>query len=125
MPRRKTIPGYVHRPYRGAVELPARIAFEGGEVEAVVLNLSAAGLFARCSAPLPIGSDVTLACTELGKVTAQVRWCLGKRVGLAFTGSSRGAARTRIARLVEESRRAEDALPFNDPDPPVAGGIAA
>ena len=125
MPRRRTIPGYVHRPYRGSVELPARVACDGGEVEATILNLSLAGLSARCSAPLPIGCEVTLSCAELGEVAAQVRWCLGKSVGIAFTGGVRAAGRSRIGQLVEESRRAEDAPAFNDPDAPVADEVAA
>ena len=125
MPRRGTIPGYVQRPYRGSVELAARIAHDGGEVEATILNLSLEGLFARCSAPLPIGCEVTLSCAEFGEAAAQVRWCLGRSVGMVFIGGARAAGRVPVARLVEKSRRAEDARAFNDPDAPVANEAAA
>ena len=79
--------------------MPAEITPSGGRpVDARIRNLSAEGFFALCARPLPIGSLVSLATPELGRLSAQVRWALGARIGAVFTGELGETARRYIAR---------------------------
>ena len=53
-------------------------------VEIKVQNVSAAGFMAECTAPVRIGSYVSLDIPGIGTVEAQVRWQIGLRMGGMF-----------------------------------------
>lgn len=53
-------------------------------VEVKVRNLSTCGFMAECSAPVRIGSYVSLDVPGVGPVQAQVRWQIGVRMGGMF-----------------------------------------
>ena len=53
-------------------------------VEVKVRNVSTAGFMAECSAPVRIGSYVSLVIPGVGPVQAQVRWQIGLRMGGMF-----------------------------------------
>lgn len=53
-------------------------------VEVRVRNVSTAGFMAECSAPVRIGSYVSLDIPGVGPVQAQVRWQIGLRMGGMF-----------------------------------------
>jgi len=97
----KKIPGFVPRGARAALDMPAVITPSGGKpVDARLLNMSADGFAALCSATLPIGSRISLFLPELGRLSAQVRWALGARVGAVFTVEPDEAARQYIGNLL-------------------------
>jgi hypothetical protein len=97
----KKIPGFVKRGARASLDLPAGITPSGGKpVDARLRNISADGFSALCSASLPIGSHICLSSPKLGRVSAQVRWALGARVGAVFAIEPDEAAREFIANLL-------------------------
>jgi hypothetical protein len=53
-------------------------------VEVRVKNVSTCGFMAECSAPVQIGSYVTLDVPGIGPVHAQVRWQIGFTMGGMF-----------------------------------------
>jgi len=53
-------------------------------VEVKVRNVSTAGFMAECSAPVRIGSYVSLDIPGIGPVQAQVRWQIGVKMGGMF-----------------------------------------
>jgi hypothetical protein len=107
----KRIPGFVPRGARAPLDLPAVITPSGGKpVDARLLNISADGFSALCSATLPIGSRISLSSTELGRLSAQVRWALGARVGAVFAAEPNEAAKQFIGSLL---------IPGNEPSPGV------
>ena len=53
-------------------------------VEVKVRNVSTAGFMAECSAPVRIGSYVSLDIPGIGPVQAQVRWQIGLKMGGMF-----------------------------------------
>ena len=53
-------------------------------VEIKVENVSSAGFMAECAEPVLIGSYVSLQLPGIGKVQAQVRWQIGRRMGGMF-----------------------------------------
>jgi hypothetical protein len=53
-------------------------------VEVKVRNVSTCGFMAECSAPVRIGSYVSLDVPGVGPVHAQVRWQIGVRMGGMF-----------------------------------------
>jgi len=53
-------------------------------VEIKVQNVSAAGFMAECTAPVRIGSYVSMQIPGIGPVEAQIRWQIGQRMGGMF-----------------------------------------
>ena len=53
-------------------------------VEVKVRNVSTSGFMAECSAPVRIGSYVSLEVPGIGPVHAQVRWQIGQKMGGMF-----------------------------------------
>lgn len=53
-------------------------------VDIKIENVSAAGFRAECSAPVLIGSYVSLEVPGIGPVQAQVRWQIGSKMGGMF-----------------------------------------
>jgi hypothetical protein len=49
-----------------------------------VQNVSSAGFMAECTAPMRIGSYVSLDIPGIGEVKAQIRWQLGRQMGGMF-----------------------------------------
>ncbi len=47
----------------------------------LVVNISALGLMARCDAALETGDRMRITLPVVGVVVAEVRWCLGGRLG--------------------------------------------
>ena len=67
------------------VDVQARLAPQDlYNVEVKVRNVSSAGFMAECSAPVRIGSYVSLDIPGIGPVKAQVRWQIGVRMGGMF-----------------------------------------
>ena len=54
------------------------------QIEVKVRNVSTCGFMAECSAPVRIGSYVSLDVPGIGPVQAQVRWQLGLAMGGMF-----------------------------------------
>ena len=97
----KKSPGFVPRGARAALDLSAVITPSGGKpVDARLLNISPKGFSALCSATLHIGSRISLASPELGRLSAQVRWALGARIGAVFAVEPDEAASQYIAKLL-------------------------
>src|SRR3954462_6285629 len=61
-----------------------RAAQDVYNVEVKVQNVSTAGFMAECSAPVRIGSYVSLDIPGIGQVQAQVRWQIGLSRGGMF-----------------------------------------
>ena len=102
------IPGFVPRAPRADVDLDATITPARGEpIDARVRNLSLSGFFALCSAPIAIGSRITVSSSLLGPLPAQVRWALGARVVALFEGElsedAASAIRALLAPATDES----------------------
>jgi hypothetical protein len=47
----------------------------------LLVNISACGMMARCEADYPVGSSVRVHLPVVGLIHAEVRWCLGGRMG--------------------------------------------
>jgi hypothetical protein len=53
-------------------------------IAVTVRNMSSAGFMAECAEPVRIGSYVNFEIPGIGKVEAQVRWQIGRRMGGMF-----------------------------------------
>lgn len=47
----------------------------------VVVNMSARGMMARCETEYAVGSHVRVHLPVVGLIQAEIRWCLGGRMG--------------------------------------------
>jgi len=47
----------------------------------LIVNISAAGLMARCEAEFAVGDRVKVALPVVGNVPGEIRWSLGGRIG--------------------------------------------
>ena len=47
----------------------------------LIVNISAQGLMARCEREFAVGERLHVRLPVVGEVVAEVRWCLGGRVG--------------------------------------------
>ena len=47
----------------------------------LIVNISAAGLMARCDADFAVGERVRIALPVIGNVPGEIRWSLGGRIG--------------------------------------------
>lgn len=63
--------------------LRARLRWNGGEREAIIIDASSRGLLAMMAQPPGRGEYVELMVGQ-HRLVGQVRWCVGKRVGLSF-----------------------------------------
>jgi len=55
-----------------------------GGIPVQVRNMSSTGFMAECGEPVRIGSYVALDIPGIGRVEAQVRWQIGRRMGGMF-----------------------------------------
>ena len=54
---------------------------DGAWVPLLIVNTSQSGLMARCDLPCEEGERLTIDLPQIGRVVAEVRWCLGGRLG--------------------------------------------
>lgn len=54
---------------------------DGRWVPLVIVNTSQSGLMARCDLPCEEGDRLTIDLPRIGRAVAEVRWCLGGRLG--------------------------------------------
>ena len=67
---------------RDAVHHRTRAAHPDGRlIPLVIVNTSQSGLMARCDAPCEEGDRLRIDLPQIGHVVAEVRWCLGGRLG--------------------------------------------
>lgn len=70
---------------RDAVHHRTRAARPDGRlVPLLVVNTSQSGLMARCDLPCEEGDRLRIDLPQVGHVSAEVRWCLGGRLGCRF-----------------------------------------
>lgn len=70
---------------RDAVHHRTRAAHPDGRLlPLLVVNTSQGGLMARCDAPCEEGDRLRVDLPQIGHVVAEVRWCLGGRLGCRF-----------------------------------------
>ena len=70
---------------RDAVHHRTRAAHPDGRLlPLVIVNTSQSGLMARCDAPCGEGDRLRVDLPQIGHVVAEVRWCLGGRLGCRF-----------------------------------------
>lgn len=54
------------------------------QLNLVVVNISPHGMMARCERELQIGDRIRITFPVVGVVAADVRWCMGGRIGCQF-----------------------------------------
>ena len=54
---------------------------DGALVPLLIVNTSQSGLMARCDLPCEEGDRLTIDLPQVGRLVAEVRWCLGGRLG--------------------------------------------
>lgn len=91
---REPIDWSMRSPRRGVSFLATVRLSEGGEIRALVTNLSYQGCQLEAEGELLVGDTLVLVLPDRGSIEGQVRWTVGDRAGIRFlSGESVGEQR--------------------------------